>query len=218
MKHGHKWILGMIILSVIITVVLILFMPDQIPAHYNSAGAVDRMGSKFESLIWPALTALMGGFFLLMQKIGKTPSEKKIFYIVGIVMELFFIAMGVYFMVKSIVYDPSAAAANINADVSRIAAVAIGSVLIVLGNFMPKISRNKLFGLRTTWTLSSDTVWQKSNRFCGICGVVCGLLIVLAAVVLPSSAALITCILLFAVWIIVSAIGSYCYCKAEQNS
>lgn len=218
MKHGRKWILCLIVLSVIITAVLMLFMPDQIPAHYNSAGVVDRMGSKFESLIWPVLTAFMGVFFLLMQKIGKTPSEKKIFYIVGVVMELFFIVLGVYFMAKSIAYDPSAAAADINADVTRIAAVAIGIVLIVLGNFMPKISRNKLFGLRTTWTLSSDIVWQKSNRLCGICGVVCGLLIVLAAVVLPSSAALIVCILLFAAWVIASVIGSYRYYKTEQNS
>ncbi len=218
MKHGRKWILGLIILSVIITAVLMLFMPDQIPAHYNSAGVVDRMGSKYESLLWPATTALMGGFFLLMTRFVKTASEKKVLHIVGIVMELFFVALGIYFMAKSIVYDPSVAVADINADVSQIAAVAIGIVLIVLGNFMPKISRNKLFGLRTTWTLSSDTVWQKSNRFCGICGVVCGLLIVLAAVVLPSPSALIACILLFAAWIIGSVIGSYRYYKAEQNS
>ena len=66
MKHGRKWILGIIVLSVIVTVVLMQFMPDQIPAHYNSAGVVDRMGSKYESLIWPATTALMGGFFLLI--------------------------------------------------------------------------------------------------------------------------------------------------------
>lgn len=215
MKHGHKWILGLIVLSIVITVILMLFMPDQIPAHYTSAGAVDRMGSKYESLIWPVLTALMGGFFLLMQRFGKTPSEKKIFYISGIVMELFFLVLGVYFMAKSIVYDPTMTAADINADVNRIAAVAIGIVLIVLGNFMPKISRNKLFGLRTIWSLSSDTVWQKSNRFCGICGVVCGLGVVLSAALLPSSASFVVCIALFLAWIILSVIASYLYCKKE---
>ena len=218
MKHGCKWILGMIVLSVIVTVVLMQFMPDRIPAHYNSAGVVDRMGTKYESLLWPATTALMGGFFLLMTRFVKTASEKKVLHIVGIVMELFFVALGIYFMAKSIVYDPSTTATDMNADITRIAAIAIGIVLIVLGNFMPKISRNKLFGLRTTWTLSSDAVWQKSNRFCGICGVVCGLLVVLVSAILPSSTVLIACILLFAVWIIASVIGSYRYYKAEQNS
>lgn len=215
MKHGRKWILGMIILSLIVTVVLMQFMPDQIPAHYNSAGVVDRMGSKYESLIWPANTAFMGGFFLLMTAFAKTPSEKKILHIVSIVIELFFVALSVYFMVKSIRYDPTAAAPDINTDVGRMAGIAIGIVLIVLGNFMPKISRNKLFGLRTTWTLKSDVVWQKSNRFCGICGVVCGLFIVLTAAFLPASAVLIACILLFAAWVVLSVFASYWYFKAS---
>ena len=214
MKHGRKWILGIIVLSVIVTVVLMQFMPDQIPAHYNSAGVVDRMGSKYESLIWPATTAFMGGFFLLMTRFVKTASEKKVLHIVGIVMELFFIALGVYFMIKSIRYDPTAAAPDINTNVGRMACIAIGIVLIVLGNFMPKISRNKLFGLRTTWTLKSDTVWQKSNRFCGICGVVCGLLMVLSAALLPSSAVLITCVGLFAAWVVLSVFASYRYSKS----
>ena len=214
MKHGRKWILGIIVLSVIVTVVLMQFMPDQIPAHYNSAGVVDRMGSKYESLIWPATTAFMGGFFLLMTRFVKTASEKKVLHIVGVVMELFFIALGVYFMIKSIRYDPAAAAPDINADVSRIASIAIGIVLIILGNFMPKISRNKLFGLRTTWTLKSDVVWQKSNRFGGISGVVCGLLMVLSAAVLPSTAVLIICGLLFAAWVVLSVLASYRYSKS----
>ena len=214
MKHGCKWILGIIVLSVIVTVVLMQFMPDQIPAHYNSAGVVDRMGSKYESLIWPATTAFMGGFFLLMTRFVKTASEKKVLHIVGIVMELFFIALGVYFMIKSIVYDPTAAVPDINTDVGRMACIAIGIVLIVLGNFMPKISRNKLFGLRTTWTLKSDVVWQKSNRFCGICSVACGLLMVLSAAVLPSSAVLIACVGLFAAWVVLSVLASYRYSKS----
>lgn len=214
MKHAHKWILGGIILSVIVTVVLMQFMPDQIPAHYNSAGVVDRMGSKYESLIWPAATAFMGGFFLLITAVCKTPAEKKILHIVSIVIELLFVALGVYFMIKSIRYDPTAAAPDIHTDVGRMACIAIGIVLVVLGNFMPKISRNKLFGLRTAWTLSSDTVWQKSNRFSGICGVVCGLLMVLFAAVLPSTAVLIICGLLFTAWVVLSVFASYRYSKS----
>lgn len=214
MKHGRKWILGIIVLSVIVTVVLMQFMPDQIPAHYNSAGVVDRMGSKYESLIWPATTAFMGGFFLLMTAVCKTPAEKKVLHMVSIVIELLFVALGVYFMIKSIRYDPIAAAPDINADVGRMAGIAIGIVLIVLGSFMPKISRNKLFGLRTTWTRKSDTVWQKSNRFSGICGVVCGLLMVLSAALLPSSAVLIACVGLFAAWVVLSVLASYRYSKS----
>jgi len=106
MKNGRKWIFGMMVLSLIITVIMMQFMPNQIPAHYNSAGVVDRIGSKFESLIWPCTTALMGGFFLLMVKYAEASSGRgvKLLYIVGVIVELFFIALGVYFMGKSIAF------------------------------------------------------------------------------------------------------------------
>ena len=49
---------------------------------------------------------------------------------------------------------------------------------------MPKARRNSLFGLRTKWSLSSDAVWQKSQRFAGITGVAAGLLLILLAAAL----------------------------------
>ena len=52
------------------------FLPEQVPAHYNFEGEVDRFGSKYETLIFPVCTILMGVFMLWMAKIGAKESEK----------------------------------------------------------------------------------------------------------------------------------------------
>jgi uncharacterized membrane protein len=61
------------IMPMIITLIALQFLPDQIPAHYNLAGEVDRWGSKYESLILPIM-ALMTGLFMIW--ITKFSSEK----------------------------------------------------------------------------------------------------------------------------------------------
>ena len=42
-------------ISLIGTVIVLQFMPDRIPMHYDMAGNIDRWGSKYESLIFPIL-------------------------------------------------------------------------------------------------------------------------------------------------------------------
>lgn len=53
-----------------VVLISLLFLPDQIPAHYNFENQVDRWGSKYESLIIPAVTILFGLFMLGMSKLA----------------------------------------------------------------------------------------------------------------------------------------------------
>lgn len=57
-----------------ISLYLIIFwksIPDQIAAHYNSAGEIDRMGSKSELLMLPIVSWIMYGLLTL---VGHFPS------------------------------------------------------------------------------------------------------------------------------------------------
>ena len=51
-------------LPLIISVIALFFLPDIIPAHYNIENKVDRWGSKYEILIIPVVTILLGQFLL----------------------------------------------------------------------------------------------------------------------------------------------------------
>ena len=65
MKKGYWVIAALVLLSIVVSVVFISMMPDQVPMHYNAAGQVDRMGSKYENLIFPGAMVVIGASLLL---------------------------------------------------------------------------------------------------------------------------------------------------------
>jgi uncharacterized membrane protein len=44
---------------------------------------------------------------------------------------------------------------------------AIGTLYLVLGNGMGKVTRNVFFGIRTPWTRVDSTVWDRTHRLAG---------------------------------------------------
>ena len=49
----------------------------------------------------------------------------------------------------------------------RILLAVVAIVLLILGGVMPQVKPNPWFGIRTQWTLKSESVWRKSQRFGG---------------------------------------------------
>ena len=67
--------------------------------------------------------------------------------------------------------------------------------LLILGNYMPKVRRNMIAGIRTPHTLASPEIWDKTHRFAGILYVAGG--IVCMAVTLTGAEPLyLTCIVI----------------------
>jgi len=59
--------------------------------------------------------------------------------------------------------------------VTRVSAFATGAFLIVIAGKMPAVEPNHVFGIRTPWTLSDDSVWETTHeravpalRFAGV--------------------------------------------------
>jgi len=108
MKKFKTLIVFLMLLSLVITAAMMLFMPDQIPAHYNAAGEITRLGSRFESLIWPAAVSFFGFFSLLVDKIGTALGKGERFvvriFLVGVM--LYFTGMSVFYMEKAIRFIP----------------------------------------------------------------------------------------------------------------
>jgi len=72
MKYLYRLTVALIILGFVGTAVFLILAPDIIPAHYNFAGEVDRMGSKYEYILFPVISAGMGAIFLLVAKKVRT--------------------------------------------------------------------------------------------------------------------------------------------------
>ncbi len=218
MKKLYSAIVLLLIIGILSTAVLLILSPDIIPAHYNTAGQVDRYGSKYEMLIFPGFALLMAAIMLSVQlysgKKGMPESEQKILLYTTIFSVILFDALGLFFGILAI-RDPSGTAELKPDGIIRLVGILTGGLLMGFGNLMPKARRNAFFGLRTKWSMKNDEVWRKSQRFGGISSVICGLLTVLFAVILPGGCFLPVMTALVALWLLVCVLVSRRFSKTS---
>lgn len=161
----------------LITLAVLPFLPEQIPAHYGFDFQVDRWGSKYETLIIPAFTVTMGCFMLAMAKItakkdDKGKNNESVIVVTGIAMLTLFNVMTGYFLYAA--FKGVENLSSFSLDFNRIIFILFGIFLIIVGNLMPRLRRNMIIGLRTTWSLKNDITWEKSQRFGGISLIIAG--------------------------------------------
>ncbi len=175
-----KKVLFYILMFLPLAVVLISlpFLPDQIPAHYGFDLQVTRWGSKYETLIFPAMTIALGAIMLVTAKYAAKHEEngsnnEKVCMDAGLAGMGVFAAMTVYFLYMDfhLVEDLTA----IPWDVYQIIFGILGISMIIVGNIMPKLRMNSLLGLRTSWSMKNEETWKRSQRFGGIMFIVGGI-------------------------------------------
>lgn len=101
-------IVSVLLLAPIIVIIIWLpFFPEYIPAHY-SGNVVDRIGSKYELLLFPLINIILLIIFSVTFLLLKRNSAEKInnkvfltFYIINIVSYLAFDILSIYFTAKA---------------------------------------------------------------------------------------------------------------------
>jgi uncharacterized membrane protein len=66
-----------------------------------------------------------------------------------------------------------------SANINLLVPMAVGILLILVGNLLSKIRPNWFIGIRTPWTLSSKTSWDKTHRVGGWLCIAAGLLLMI---------------------------------------
>ena len=94
--------------------------------------------------------------------------------------------------------------------------IGVGLLLVFLGNYLTRVEPNWFVGIRTPWTLSSDTVWRKTHRTSGGLLVIWGLLLV-AVAFLPRSAFLPLLVAAIVIAVVIPIVQSYILWKREQH-
>ncbi|MBR5095845.1 MAG: DUF1648 domain-containing protein [Treponema sp.] len=194
------WIFAIISLGG--TVAAVQFMPDTIPTHFDFAGNIDRWGSKWESLLFPALIMLVSLIWTLCIKrslkkaegLDSAEGQKEAAFAKANAKTLGIVGAAITALLAAvdgvILYGSYIAATNSGTKalplVFKLVFALLGIIIVVIGNFMPKTRINGVFGVRVKWSVYNDATWKKTNRFGAFCAVAAGALIVAAAVIFDS--------------------------------
>lgn len=212
MKAKRILLIILAVLPLIVTLIALIFMPAEIPAHYGPDLMCDRWGSKFETLILPAAVLVLCLPFLLPSFFMGKESNKKVMLNIGIALIIFMSLLQYYLLFIQ---------ANGFTDLKRhglgferFIMLGFGGLFMFIGNIMPTVRRNSLVGLRTPWSMKNDEVWKKSQRFGGISMMILGAAIIILAFSFANLFLMLGLILLTAV---VDTVYSYFAAKTDRK-
>lgn len=184
---NNKWKLIISSIVIILPTLIGIFgtkiLPEKIAVHWGFSGEADGFMSPMSAFfILPAI--LLGIHWLcwiLTALIDKNNEQNKKMY------EIMFWIMPVMSLFCSGIILASALGhtSNIFAYVMLLLAL----MFIIIGNYMPKTTRNRTMGIKIKWTLANDENWNATHRFAGkvyvIIGFICLLTIPLPEKVFP---------------------------------
>lgn len=175
----NNWIKELILILLTITPTTYLFfiwqkLPLQIATHFDLEGNANGFTSK-SNMIW-ILSAIMIGIYLLLQFLPKLDPKNQIEYMGKKYFQLKLLLMSLMSgMFTYIIYM----AANKDANSSFIF-IFLAVFFIIMGNLMQTIKPNYFIGMRTPWTLQSETVWRKTHKLSGILMIFTGFILIIA--------------------------------------
>ena len=185
-------------LCLFVTLLVLRELPAVIPAHYDFAGNVTRYGSKYELLILPVVLLLVsfGSRFLLLhfhRKAEQAESDKERQAAAANAKVLGMVILSqtvILSCIQGLLLYNTVIALRRESFLSTVAGeklmtVLCGTLLLVLGDILPKCRRNGMVGFRLPWTKYNDITWQKSNRFAGRMLVAAGALGIVSTVFAP---------------------------------
>ena len=163
MRKSEITILGIILLSLIISIYFYPQMPEKIASHWNAQGQADGYMSKFWGMfLMPLILVGLALLFVAIPRIDplKANIEKFRKYYDGFVILFFIFMLLIHFQV--ILWN-----LGIRVSPNVIVPIGIGILFFYIGILCENAKRNWFIGIRTPWTLSSERVWEKTHKIGG---------------------------------------------------
>jgi uncharacterized membrane protein len=150
-------------------------LPDPYPTHWNIHGEADG----FTAMPWGALLVpVVQALVWVVLAAAPWISPRKFRF------EQSTRAFGSIFLVASAFLTATTAVGVADAlgrhqAVGRMLPIAVGALLIGLGNYLGKTTPNFFVGVRTPWTLASPLVWERTHRLAAWMFVATGLVVMI---------------------------------------
>lgn len=168
--------LGLVIVAFAMAFVLYGRLPESIPTHWNAEGVVDGYTPK----PWGpfVLPLVMAAVYLVLVAVPRiSPRDFRVARFQGVFERIQAVLVAFLFLLNAMVL---LSGLGVPVPMARVVPASTGLLLVVLGNYMGKFTKNFFCGIRTPWTLASDEVWLRTHRLGGRLFVLAGIVVLVS--------------------------------------
>lgn len=186
MSEVRRYWLALLLLACAWLAPAIVFdqLPDRIVTHWNAAGVPDGWSTKTVGAFFgPGLATLLA--IALVAAPRMSPQGFGMERIARIYPILVAAIVGLLLYVS---VGMLRVALGATVDVRAHVLAGTGLIVVLIGNYLGKTTRNFFFGIRTPWTLANDDVWERTHRMAGPVFVACGMALFAAGFAPPGAA------------------------------
>lgn len=155
-------------------------LPDPMASHWNVNDQVDGyMPKVWGVFLMPLVTLGLFVLFLVLPSIDPLKANiaqfRDAFNLFIVLMVAFMLYVHALTLAWSLGYT--------GFNMSTAMLPAMGLLFVLIGSLLRKAKRNFFIGIRTPWTLSSDTVWDKTHQIGAVLFMASGVLAVIGGLV-----------------------------------
>lgn len=188
-------------------------LPDRVPIQWGLGGAV-RYGGKGALLFLFLLSPVLAAVLRLLPKIDPRKGSYARFqgYYDGLCAAVLLLLAVMDAVVLTESFRPG------TCSVWRLITLAVGLLLVFIGNLMPKVKANFFVGFKNPWTLSDPDVWNRTNRLGGILFFAMGLALCAAGVLFSEQTAFAVLLAGVALAVLLPNVLSYIWYRQKVDS
>lgn len=177
-KSVHILIVSLILASFLLGAYLYPIMPERMASHWDASSSVNGYMPKLLGLFFiPVISAILFLAFLVIPRIDPLKGNIAKFRAYYDLFILLLFGFLFYIYLLTTLWN-----LGYRFNIIQLMAPAIGLLIFYAGVLTENAKQNWFIGIRTPWTLSSETVWNKTNRLAGKLFKAAGILAMLGAV------------------------------------
>jgi uncharacterized membrane protein len=166
----------LIVASGCLSVYFYAHFPEYVPTHWNFAGEIDGFSSRaFAAFFFPVFIAFIYIALLLVPfldpKRDRYVDFVRAYHGFKMLIVVFLVALYLIIGLAGIGYD---------SDVGVVIPALVGVLFVGMGSYIREVKQNWMIGVRTPWTMSSESVWNMTHRLAGVVFICVGPIIALS--------------------------------------
>lgn len=172
-----KFNLFLIFLIYVVSIFLYPRLPEQMPTHWNISGEIDSyMAKGIAIILFPSLSLFVFILFQVLPHLDPKKDKYRLFDKEWEIIQTGIIGFFSYLNVITLYVS-----LNPGTDILPLLFIGIGSLFVLIGNYLSKIRQNYFIGIKVPWTLSSEENWNKTHRFASWSFVIMGIVTIAEA-------------------------------------